>query len=279
MGLNDTGTPNVNNYNLGRGIGYIALLDANDLPTEKQRDLGNIPSFTTTVTTESLQHQSSRTGFKTTDVDIITSREQSLSFELEEQDYQNLALFLLGTATENVTNAAVAGFAEYTMATDVVLGRWYNIQNSSGVRAYGIDKTKLTVEKSGAPDVALVENTDYTVDEEGGRIFLLHNATNIAAGDEMDVTLAADGTASAVDQVSSLTGSAAYYQITFMRENPVNSSKREEWVFRKVQLGPNGDLGLVSDEIGKMGFSGRLSASGNALHTASPYLLVTDMTP
>lgn len=279
MALNRTGTPNTNDYNLGRGIGYIAVLDSNDLPTKDQFDLGNIVTFTTNITTESLQHQSSRTGFKTTDLDIVTSREQAISFELDEQNDQNLAEFLLGIATGGVTNAAVAGFTEYLAVTDVVLGRWYNVQNSTGVRAYNINNTDLVVEKDGAPDVLLVEGTDYTVDEEMGRIFLKHNAVNIAAGDDMNFTLAAAAGAGTIDQVSSLTATAKYLQVVFIRENPVDSSTREEFVFRKVQLSPNGDLALISDEIGKMGFTGRLSRSNNTAHAASPYLLKTDLTP
>lgn len=279
MSYNRLGTPNTKDYVLGRGIVYISPLDSADLPNPAWSDLGNAPNFTVTMATESLKHQSSRTGFKTTDVDIIISREISaVAFDLEEQNDQNVALWLLGTANQAQTNAAVAGFAEYQMVLAVILGRWYDIQSSTGVRAFKVLTANVLLEKDDVVDVALVEGTDYVLDLEMGRFFLLTTATNIANGDPLNCTLTADGTAPTVDKVFGLIAPSTFYAVKFVEENPIDNSAKREWQFHRVQPGPSGDLAKIGDTIGAMKFSGAASKNNNARYSASPYCTVSDPT-
>lgn len=281
MALNTSGNPNTNDYVLGRGIIYLAKLDpATDLPDANGfRDLGNAPAFKVTVTTESLKHQSSRTGFKTTDVDVIISREISaVAFDLEEQNDQNIALFFMGNTNSAETNAAVAGFAEYQMIPAVKLGSWYQIKDSTGVRAYNITAANLTVEISGAPDTALVLGTDYLVNEEMGLIQFIHTPSVLVDdGDPIDVTLAAAAGAGNVDQVFGLVAEAATYAVMFIEENPIDSSAMKEWLFHKVQIAPTGDLEKIGDTIGKMSFAGGAQKCNAAIRADSPYVTVTDL--
>ena len=78
-GVNTTGVPNTNDYNLGRGIVYFSLLDTNGLPTGGYRDLGNAPEFNVSFETETLEHQASRLGLKVTDKEVVISQKCKLS--------------------------------------------------------------------------------------------------------------------------------------------------------------------------------------------------------
>lgn len=282
MSLNRTGTYDTTELLLGRGILYVTDLDADTgLPaTGAWFDMGAISEMNETITTEKFEHFNSRTGFKTKDVSVVSSREMAVSFQIESLGAQNLARFLIGTSTGGVTNGAVAGFTEYTMITNVEKGRWYDIVNSSGVRCYNITPGNLTVEKSGAPDTALVLDTDYTLDAEMGRIFILTTGVVLMSGvDEVDVTLTAAAGAGTVDTVSSLTAASGFVALKFIGENPLDSSQRQERLYHKVALAPNGDLGLISDEAAKMGFEGVVQQSNATAHASNPYSLVTDLTP
>lgn len=280
MAFNETGTYKTTDIVLGRGILYVADLNpTTGLPADGGwEDMGSVIEVNETITTEKFEHFNSRTGFKTKDISIISSREMGISFTCESQTAQNLARFQLGIASRAQTNAAVAGFTEHTAYNNVVLGRWYDVVSSTGARAYNINNTDLVVEKSGAPDVLLVEGTDYTVDEEMGRIFLLSTAVNIAAGDEMDMTLAAAAGAGTVDKVAGMMASSGFVALKFIGENPINSSKRQEVLYHKVQLTPSGDRALISDEAGTMAFEGTVQQSDAAAHVNDKFSLTTDIT-
>ena len=208
-GPNTTGLPQTEDYNLGRGIIYLATINATTGKPDAGgwRDVGNAPEFNVTVEAETLEHRSSRQGLQVVDKEVVISQDASLNFSLDELNAENLALFFSGAKATH-TNAAIAGFTEYEMITaaagGVTLGRWYDIVDSNGNRAYVIDATKLDLD-NGDDDTDLVLNTDYTLDLTMGRIFLLSTATNISAGEALDVTLTADAGAGVTSQVRGLT--------------------------------------------------------------------------
>jgi hypothetical protein len=249
---NSTGLPRTTDYFIGRGKLYFAPL-TNGIPGA-YRDLGNAPSFSISVEVETLEHQSSREGLKTVDTEVVISQKVTANFTLDEVNAENIAEFLSGESSTH-TNAAIAGFAEHQMITNVVLGRWYDIKNAAGERAYDIDSADLTVEKQGAPDVPLVENTDYTLDLVMGRIFFLSTAVNCAAGDEIDVTLAADANAAAVTEVRALTQTTVSGALKFIAVNPNDGDKETEFQFHQVKLKGDGEFALISDEFASMSFT------------------------
>lgn len=269
---NTTGKPSADNYKLGRGEVFISEL-VNNLPKE-WRHVGNVPDFGYTVETETLKHQSSMSGLKTTDKEVTLSQEVRVSFGMEEvDDFNNLALFLHGDIATPV-NAAIAGFAEHAMVVGVKKGRWYDIVSAAGVRAYDITAGNLTVEKSGATDVALVLGTDYELDTVMGRIFLLSTAVNIADGDTMDVTLAAEAGAKTLERVRGLKNSGKVVAVKFIAANPANSDKKKEWQFHKVTLKAEGDLALIGDDWQQMKVGGSCESNPTA-DANSPFFSVT----
>lgn len=280
-GLNATGLPNTGDYNLGRGTVYVATLSSGIPDVNGWRDLGNCPEFNVSVETETLEHQSSRAGLATIDKEVVTSQKVNLSFQLDELNFQNMALFLSGAAaSEPDVNPAVAGVTNIVITSAVVLGRWYDLHqlaNRLGTRIMDIDSANLSLrgdpDASGAGPTALVEDTDYTVDEKNGRVFFLTTATNIADGDDVDFTLAADAGALNYDEVRGLTQTNVTVAVKFISENPANNDEETEYQFHQVNLKPEGDFPLIGDDWTTMGFQG--VAEQNLLADAnSPYVTI-----
>lgn len=258
-GPNTTGLPQTEDYNLGRGIIYIAEIDtATGKPNNAGwRDLGNAPEFNVTVEAETLEHRSSREGLQSVDKEVVISQDMDLAFALDELNEENLALFFSG-AKNTHTNVAVAGFTKYEMISaasgGVALGRYYDIVDSSGNRAYDVETGNLTL-NNGDDETLLVENTDYTLDSEMGRIFLLSGASNISAGEALDITLGADGGARAVTEVRGLTQTNVTVALKFIAENPANDDHQTEYNFHQVDLKADGDFALIGDEFSQMNFT------------------------
>lgn len=276
-GPNTTGLPNTEDYNLGRGIIYIAEIDSTTgRPSASGwRDLGNAPEFNVTVEAETLEHRSSRQGLQTVDKEVLISQDMNLSFALDELNHENLALFFSGSKASH-TNVAIAGFAKYEMisAADggVTLARWYDIVDSSGNRAYDVESSNVTL-NNGDDETLLVEGTDYSLDLAQGRIFLLSTASNIAAGEALDVTLGADGGAKTVSEVRGLSQTNVTVALKFIAENPADDDKQTEYEFHQVDLKADGDFALIGDEFSQMNFTAA-AESNTTGYSDSPVLTI-----
>jgi len=91
----NTPLPKTENYIFGRGVGYFAEFDDNGDPMG-ERDLGNLPGVTLTVTSTDYKHTSSRTGLAKTDLSVTLSVEFSAKLDFEDFSAENLALFIAG---------------------------------------------------------------------------------------------------------------------------------------------------------------------------------------
>lgn len=271
-GSNTTGLPNTKDYSLGRGKLYVAKLDTSTgLPDgDGYRDVGNVPDFSISIDIEELLHQSSQAGLRVTDKRVVVSQTMNLSISLDELSSQNMALFFSGD-TATVTNPAVAGFAANVISTSVVLGRWYDIVNASGVRAVDLTPANVTIREVSGPTV-LVAGTDYTLDAKMGRFFLLTGATGIAAGESVDVAVAATaGAAASLDQVQALTKSSEQLVLKFVSENPANNDEQVEFQFHSATLSAEGDFALIGDDWTVMQLTG--VAQQESIATGSPRTL------
>lgn len=272
-GVNLTGQPNVQNYELGRGKLYLGDLDSSDVPGP-YRDLGNAPKFSYKVTSTELEHQSSREGIKDTDASVPIERKITGSFELDEMEFNNIALLVMGTASTAQTNAAVAGITSRVLNASVELGRWYDIVNASGVRAYDITTGDLSLSETAGP-TPLVEGTDYELDLDMGRIFLLSNAVNIAAGESLTMVLAAKAGAKTLDVIKALQVSSVIKSLKFLSRNPANDDAETEYEFHKVSIRPAADVGLIDDKFKTMGFEFTAYKSSATRYADSPTLTIT----
>lgn len=259
MGLNKTGKANTADYSLGRGTLYLAEL-VNGVPGDAGwRDLGNCPEFNTNLEVEELEHQSSRNGLRITDKSVVVSQEINLSFQLDEINFQNLALFFSGEASDSaLVNPAIAGVTDEALIASApdfsnLGGRWYDLE-VSGVRVYDIDKANLSLESALGANT-LVEGTDYEVDEKMGRVFILAGTTLVSPGDDVTFSLVADAGALNPDTVDALTQTNVTAALKFIGENPANNDKQVEYTFYQVQLKSDGDFSQIGDEFTQMGFT------------------------
>ena len=161
---NTTGLPDTGSYNLGRGVVYLGVINTSTgkVDADGWLDLGNSPSFNLNVTEETLEHVSSREGTGTVDKSVTLRKQATITFSLDEINQQTVKLFFSGTTTTEV-NEAVAGFSEHTMISAVKLGRWYDLVNSAGGRAYGVDAADLTVEYSSTGAVVVTASAPRTL--------------------------------------------------------------------------------------------------------------------
>lgn len=241
-GRNTAGTANTNDYNLGRGKVYFA-----DLVSSKPnayRFLGNAPEFNISVEVETLEHESSQSGLKVTDKEVVISQKVNLNLTLDELNFENLSTFLAGT-TSSFTNGGaetgydLAGAESYAVAD----GRWYDIVDSSGKRVYNL---ATLADNSGTA------GTHYSVDLKMGRIFLIDSAT----ADLTDVTWTVDSGAATFDEVRALTQTSILGALKFVAENPASTDHQTEFQFHQVSLKAEGDLGMISDEYSQMQLTG-----------------------
>ncbi len=133
------------NYVFGRGVCYFAPFDANNRPMG-ERDLGNIPGMTLTVTSETVEHFSSRSGLRRKDLSVTISVAFNASVTIEDMSADNLALFVAGSS-ETVTQAA----------TPVTNERIYNAQSGREYQL-GVTSSVITgVRNVGSVTVKLYE--------------------------------------------------------------------------------------------------------------------------
>jgi len=267
-GPNTTGVAKTEDYNLGKGRVYLAELDSSTGKPLAWRFVGNAPDLTANVESETLSHTSSLEGLASTDKEVTVSQEMNVGLSLDEVNFENLANFFSGEVATYSNSVASAGFSKHTMisSANAKKGRWYDIVDSNGARVYDISKSDLTVEDESGIDT-YVEGTDFTVDEEFGRIFFVSGGS-LDETDGVDVTLASasgspEGT---IDEVRGLTKSAVTVAMRFIGVNPANNDRKTEYTWHQVALKPDGDFSLIGDDWSTMAFSG--AAEKNEL--ASP---------
>jgi hypothetical protein len=270
-GLNTTGAPNTRDYLLGRGRILLATLDAaTGLPNaDGFRDLGNSPEFNLTASAEDLRHQSSRECLKFTDARFTISQEVELSFTLDEINFQNLASFVSGTTSsyDNGHDSAWAAHEDSIVSSSVVLGRWYQLyDDDAGApahgtrRVYNLDATgcvySFEEDPAGTP-TALVEGTDFEIDEQLGLVRFLPTAVNVSDGDVVGWALTtAATTPQDLDQVNALKLAAVEGALLFISENAGECGQKVEFLFHKVSLTADGDAAMIGDELTTLSFNG-----------------------
>ena len=96
-GVNLTGLPTTTDLFLGRGSVELGVLDTTTGKPTSFRHVGNATAFTLNVESEKLEHQSSRSGVRAIDREIVLSQKIGISLTLDEAtNFDNLALFLSG---------------------------------------------------------------------------------------------------------------------------------------------------------------------------------------
>lgn len=238
-------TPSSDNLLLGRGSLYIAPF-VNGEP-DGEFHLGNVTSFSLSTSDEVKEKYESMTHNSALYDATLVKRTITTKAVGDEFSTDNLALNLMGSIV-NVTQTSGSA-ADETITTSAKLGKFYP------TKFRNISNVVVTV---GAETKAA--GTDYTVDATTGRIYIVPTGS-IAAG----ATVLVDYDYSTVNLQAIEGGTVGniYASIRFIGD-PAKGPKYEV-IIPKVQITPDGELGLISDDYGQWSLSGRvLTVPGEA---------------
>ena len=258
---NTTGVHSASEYSIGRGILHLGELDSND-DVDSFWDLGNVTEFTLTPEVEENEHYSSRAAERYLDRTDILERKFNVSFSCENINQRTLQWFLMGTQSA-IANPTYTGFTGAVIVADgnITLGTIVPLVNVTGSRCYDVVATDITIETTNATPVALVKDTDYTLNATEGTIQLISTstklATAIAAAEGLTLDLAAN--TSQIQNMISLNAftSTRDVALMFFAEDP-KTEEKTEYYFYKCSLRPDGDHGLITEEYKTVTFAGKL---------------------
>jgi len=273
-GINTSGKHNTEDYLIGRGKVFFATLDANGYP-QAWRDVGNVPEINLTVESEIYDHFSSREGLRERDLRIVLQQDLDMSFVLEDINMNNLSVFFSGS-TEEYTNPGIAGFVDAVIINDdeIVVNSWYDIVDGDHNRVFGLTATNaLVIETTNGTPVALVLDTDYTLNSVNGMIFLNDTATvqtAISGSEGLTATVTADVAATTVDKVNVLSATELNVAIKVESIN-AEGGKVDIYEFHKVTIASDGDFALISDEAAQLPLTGGAEKNAAYANVADIY--------
>lgn len=236
------------NYTLGRGELYFDKFAPNTRNRTGERYLGNSPELNLTTESETLDHFNSDRGIRVKDKSILLEKSDSGSFILDEISNENVALWFLGDVGV-VAQSAQTAQVENVPANRLKPGTYLQIgvtqANPTGAR----NVTNVTVESDPA-GTSYVLNTDYTIDAELGRLYIVPGGA-IDGTDPIIVNYDTD--ASTREQIVVGEGTTIEGSLRFISFNPTGPRRDFWWPY--VQLRADGDMALKGDEWQQLSFA------------------------
>jgi len=216
--------------------------------------LGNAPSVEYEPSVETLEHYSSMSGVRTRDRVDILQVGATMNLELDEITAGNLALTLLGTASDFTQSAATANTMTIDVAPGAIIDTGYT--NISNV------------------DVGtLVEDVDFIVYEEAGVVMFTEAAT-ASAGETLTFDVAEVDASANRQLVNALTATQPRVALLYIGFNTIGT--RFKGLIPQVSLKPAGSFALVSDsDYATISIQGDVEAS--ALYPNAPYGKFTEL--
>ena len=203
-------------------------------------DFGNVTDFKTTFAIEKKEHFSSRSGLKVKDKEIVVSLAANLSFTADELSKGNLEKFLLADSSPE---AQTAGTLASPTAITVAMGKWfevgeYNLGNDIAV-------------KDSADNTTYTEGVDYILDKKAGLIYIIPGGA-IADGDVIHVSGSYGAVNNAV-RFDAGVKTSIVGELYFVADPAAGAAID---VRGQVNLTPNGDLSLITDDWATIEFTG-----------------------
>ena len=252
-------SPNTENFTLGKGVVYFNRKNLTTNAYEGERDLGNAPAFSYTMSLEKLEHYSSRGGLKAKDKEIISQVTPTIAFTLDEVTAENLALLTLA----NITTVAQAAATVTTEEHVAHHGRRVALLNRA---VSEVVVTNVTT-SANTP----VVDVDYAVDtslkdDAIGRVYIIPGSTQISEGDTINVAYTADE----VDyqKIGAFGQTQVEGFLRFVSDNPAGDD--QELQIWRVSLSPTGDTAMIGDDWSTLGFTGEVLKDATG-HPDSPY--------
>lgn len=247
---------------IGAGRLYFEITDALGVPVDGGGEvyLGDSPGFGLTVESESLEDWSSDGPIAEKDVDVAIRVNRSFNLTTKNISFENLGLFVIGTAAQV---AQSAGAVEDEEIPSVTPGRFYqlgaNPENPTGAR--GVTSVVVTDADSDSYELG----TDYELDAATGRIRIVEGG-EITQGSTLLVSYTR--AANTRGQVTTDNLGAKYGRLRYVEDATFGEPKDLYAPF--VQLKPTGELAFKSrDSVQQMGWEVSVQsppAGGSALY-------------
>lgn len=244
-------TPNAGNLSLGAGEVRFARGFQSNPALRDYRHLGNVESLAITTTIETILKKSSMDGARGTYKEAVIGSEAEVSLVLDEFHPENLALAAFGdTALFNLTAAAALTAQPVNNGVAIKFERWYQLYRSTGVAAR---KVANVVIKQGANTLLL--GSDYAIDLENGLVKIIEagalSAESVTTWDG-DVVAITNAKQVRGLSVGTIEGSLLYISSANQAAGP-----RFRLEIHRVQLQPDGELALISEEFGAFTLRGK----------------------
>jgi hypothetical protein len=232
------------------------------------RHLGNCSKFGITTSPSTIKVKDYTQESSAPYAEIVEGTELGLAIEGFEFDEYNLALATLGdVASLTQAGTAVTGEVLATAAVTGLPGKYFITAKRN---------ITLVAVKQGA--TTYVEGTDYTIDDAAMGVIRVLPTGGITDG--TDLTVDYTPTAITGAGLSVIRGATVAAIEGFLAFKPTNSTgrKRECYIYR-ANLAPDGELGLISDDVNKWTLKGSIlsdvaGAYGGSV--SSPYYHLVD---
>lgn len=235
-----------NNYTLGRGEVFFARFIDDNKTAGGERYIGNTPELSLTIEQEVLDHFSSDHGIREKDESIALQVNRTGTMSTDNINTDNVALFFFGEASQVSEAGGVVN--EVLQAVEQGLHYQLGVSANRPAGAKGIsgaedsNSVQAVVVEGDSNSGPYIEGTDYTIDTELGRLFVVEGG-GIANGSNLDVTFTVrESTYSRVISGSQPVEGA----MRFIAFNPTGDDI--DYYFPWVKISPNGDYALKSDE-------------------------------
>lgn len=237
-----------NNYTLGRGKLYFAPFAPGTQTPQGERYIGNTPEISIAIEEEKLDHYNSDSGVREKDDSISLQVNRTGSFNTDHISAENLALFFFGSVSALAVTGATVTDEEIASVSQ---GLYYQLgasdANPSGAReldlhSTGPDVNILVEEDIGVDPETYVEGTDYEIDMELGRLYIIPGG-NIADGTSLLVSYKTKTTT----RERIISGNTAIEgQLRYVADNPKGTNR--DMLLPWATISPNGDYALKGDE-------------------------------
>jgi hypothetical protein len=251
--------PHSDNLYLGKGALYCDVLDANGARTGEFH-LGNVTSGVITQSDEEKELYSSMSATSPLLKKTLNRRTVELTLTGNEFSPENMKLIFMGTEI-SVTQAA-GTVTDEEFATNVVPGRWYEV----GKRQIS------NVSLKDQANAALTVTTDYLVDAERGRIYVVPGG-GIANGDDLKWSGSHNALANAT-ALPAIAGGTVTVHTCFLRfvGDPAAGPAMEVEVW-KASVSRDGGINLIGDDWGTFSLKAKVEDDA-ANHPTAPYYRV-----
>ena len=224
-------------YTIGRGQTFFNKFIPGTTTPTGERYLGNTPSLNLTSTYQDLPHYTSDYKVREMDDNFTLQTDRAGTFTVDNASIENVGLMFGSEATAETGTAATA---QSDVFEEVKQGYWYQLGEGTATPDGVTNVSNVVVTVGVTPTVA---DTDYTVDLDTGRIYIIEGSTVITEGSDISVAydVAASETVIVVEEGEQVEGS-----LRFIADNPKGKNKNYYWPYVRIQ--PTGDFALKGEQ-------------------------------